>query len=161
MISWKIQNEVIECLATFVHSNIKAEMSDYFAVIADEVIDQFSNSEVLLLCLHYVTFHNEKPKICEIFFNLLHIQGRPGGLFIGNSISSLLQRTNINISNCRAQAYDGASTLNSDKCGSVSVLKKEQPLAEYTHCRNHVSSLKIRPKDGYISKTILNFTGKS
>ena len=63
MISWKFQNEVIKCLATFVRSNIKAEMSDYFAVIADEVTDRFSNSEVLLLCLRYVTFHNEKPKI--------------------------------------------------------------------------------------------------
>ena len=27
LISWKIQNEVIECLATFVRSNIKTEMS--------------------------------------------------------------------------------------------------------------------------------------
>ena len=35
MIWWKIQNEVIECLATFVHSNIKAEMYDYFTIIAD------------------------------------------------------------------------------------------------------------------------------
>ena len=53
MISWKIQNEAIqnECLATFLRSNIKAEMSDYFAVIADEVTDQLSDSVVLLLCL--------------------------------------------------------------------------------------------------------------
>ena len=74
MISWKIQNEVIECLATFVRSNITAEMSGYFAVIADEATDWFSNSEVLLLCLHYLIFHNEKPKICEIFFDSLHIK---------------------------------------------------------------------------------------
>ena len=69
MISWKIQNDVNECLATFVRSNLKAEMSDYFAVIDDEVTDQFSDSEVILLCLRYVTFHNEKPKICETFFD--------------------------------------------------------------------------------------------
>ena len=139
MIPWKIQNEVIECLATFVRSNIKAEMSDYyFAVIADKVIDRFSNSEALLLCLRYVTFHNEKPKICEAFFDLLHIHRRPSGQTIGNSILSLLQKTDINISNCRAQAYDGASAMSSDRCGAVSVLKKEQPLAEYTHCRNRM-----------------------
>ena len=35
MIWWRIQNEVIECLATFFHSNIKAEMYDYFTIIAD------------------------------------------------------------------------------------------------------------------------------
>ena len=86
MMSWKIQNEVIECLATFARSNIKAEMPDYFAVIADEVTDRFSNSEVLLLCLRNVTFHNEKPKICETFFDSLHVQGRPSGQTTGNSI---------------------------------------------------------------------------
>ena len=51
MIPWKIQNEVMESLATFVRSNIKAEMSDYFVVVADKVTDRFSKSEVLLLCL--------------------------------------------------------------------------------------------------------------
>ena len=75
-------------------------MSDYFAVIDDEVTDRFSNSEIILLCLRYVTFHNKKPKICETFFDSLHIQGRPSGETIGNSILSLLQRNDIDISNC-------------------------------------------------------------
>ena len=38
-------------LRHILRSNIKAEMSDYFAVIADEVTDQLSDSVVLLLCL--------------------------------------------------------------------------------------------------------------
>ena len=66
MISWKIQNEVIEYLATF------ARFSDHFAVI-DEVTDRFSNPEVLLLCLQYVTFHNKRPKVCETFYDSLQI----------------------------------------------------------------------------------------
>ena len=69
MILWKIQNEVIKSLTTFVRSNIKAEISDYFVVVADKVTHQFSKSEVLLLSLCYVIFHNEKPKICETFFD--------------------------------------------------------------------------------------------
>ena len=56
---------------------------------------------------------------------------------IGNSILS------FNISNCRPQAYNGASAVSSDRCGAVSVLKKEPPLAEYTHCKNHILSLDI------------------
>ena len=63
---------------------------------------------------------------------------------IGNSILSFLQRNDINISNCRPQAYNGASAISSDRCGTVSVLKKEPPLAEYTHCKNHILSLAIR-----------------
>ena len=57
-------------------------MFGYFSVIADEVTNRLSNSEVLLLCLRYVTFLNEKPKMCETFFDSLHIQGRPSGLQI-------------------------------------------------------------------------------
>ena len=57
-------------------------MFGYFSVIADEVTNRLSNSEVLLLCLRYVTFLNEKPKICETFFDSRHIQGRPSGLLI-------------------------------------------------------------------------------
>ena len=143
MISWKILNQIIESLVTFVHSNIKAEMSDYFAVIAEEVTDRFFNSEVLLLCLRYVTFHNEKPKKYETFFHSLHIQGRPSEQTIGNSILSFLQRNDTNISNCRAQAYDGASAMSSSRYGAVSVLKKDQPLVRYTHCRNHILNLAI------------------
>ena len=72
-----------------------------------------------------------------------HIQGRPSGETIGNSILSLLQRNDIDISNCRGQVCDGASAMSSDRCGAVSVLKKEQPLAEYPHCRNHILNLSI------------------
>ena len=93
--------------------------------------------------LRYATFNNEKPKVCETFFDSLHVQGRPGRQTIGNSILSFLQRNDIDISNCRAQALDGASTLSSDRCGAVSVLKKEQPYAENTHCRNHILNLAI------------------
>ena len=33
--------------------------------------------------------------------------------------------------------------MSSDRCGAVSVLKKEQPLAEYPHCKNHILNLSI------------------
>ena len=118
-------------------------MSDYVAVITDKVTDRFSNSGVLLFCLYYLTFHSEKSKICEPFFNSLHFQGRPSGQTIGNSILSLLQRNDIDILNCRAEACDGANDMSSDRCRAVSFLKKEQPLAEYTHCWNHILNLVI------------------
>ena len=43
-----------------------------------------------------------------------------------NSISLLLQRNEIDLSKCRAQAYDGASAMSSEASGAVSVIKKEQ-----------------------------------
>ena len=55
----------------------------------------------------------------------------------------MLRRNNIDISNCRAQAYNDISAISSDRCGAVLILKKEQPLTEYIHCRNHILNLAI------------------
>ena len=63
--SWKIQNDIIACLAEFIRKRIKDDISEYYAIIADEVTDQFSNKEILLLCLRYVTFQNGLPIIHE------------------------------------------------------------------------------------------------
>ena len=98
--------------------------------------------KILLLCLRYVRFcANEKPYICETFFDFLRIQGRPIGQTIGHNILLLLQRNGIDLSNCRAQAHDRASAMSSEASGAVSVIKKEQPLAVYTQYRNHTLNL--------------------
>ena len=47
MVSWPIQNDIIECLSEFLQSKIKDEIPDYNAIIADEVTDRFSNKEIL------------------------------------------------------------------------------------------------------------------
>ena len=58
MTSWKIQNDILACLAELIRKRIKEDISEYYAIIADEVTDRFSNKEILLLCLRYVTFKN-------------------------------------------------------------------------------------------------------
>ena len=47
MVSWPIQNDIIECLSEFLQSKIKDEIPDYNAIIADEATDRFSNKEIL------------------------------------------------------------------------------------------------------------------
>ena len=103
--------------------------------LIDSLIKKF-----LPLCLRYVRLcANEKPYICERFIDSLHIQGRP----TGQAILLLLQRNKINFSKCRAQACDGVSAMSSEASGAVSVIKKEEPLAEYTHCRNYILNIAI------------------
>ena len=51
MTSWKIQNDIIACLVEFIRKKIKEDISEYYAIIAEEVTDRFSNKEILLLCL--------------------------------------------------------------------------------------------------------------
>ena len=43
MVSQQIQNDIIKCLSESVWSKIKNEIPNYFAIIADEVTDRFSN----------------------------------------------------------------------------------------------------------------------
>ena len=102
------------------------EIPDYYTIIADEITDRFSNKEIVLLCSYYIRFGaNENLCICETFFDSLHIQGRPTGQTIGNSIFLLLQRNGIDLSKCRAQAYDGASSMSSEASGTISVIKEQ------------------------------------
>ena len=55
----------------------------------------------------------------------------------------LLQGNGIDLYKSRAQAYDGTSAMSSEASGAVSVIKKQQPLEEYTHCRNYILNLAI------------------
>ena len=50
MLSWNIQNDIISCSAEFVRDRIKEHISKstYYAIIADEVTERYSNKEVLL-----------------------------------------------------------------------------------------------------------------
>ena len=64
----------------------------------------------MLWCLRYVTFQNGLPTIHETFLDSLHIDCHQTGQTIGKNILSLLEKIEIDIEKCRAQAYDGAST---------------------------------------------------
>ena len=84
----------------------------------------------------------------------------PTGQTIGNSILLLLQRNGTDLSKCRAQAYDGASAMSREASGAVSVIKKEQPLAEYAHYRNHIFNVAVSYacKNQSIKKIMDNLT---
>ena len=101
---------------------IKEDILEYYAIIADEVTNGFSNKEILLLRLRYVTFQNGLSTIHETFFDSLHINGRPTRQTIGKSILSLLERNDIDIEKCRAQAYNGASAMNGNSSGAAFVI---------------------------------------
>ena len=83
------------------------------------------------------------PVIEETFLDSNHIQGRPTGKVIGNHILKLLADHGFNVKDCRGQAYDGAAVRSSQTKGASSVIKNEQSLAEWVHCRNHCINLAI------------------
>ena len=145
MCSAKIQNEIIACIAKFVRMKIKdiVEKTKYFSIIADEVTDRYSNNEVLLLCLRYLNIDRKigVPVIEKTFLDSNHIQGRPTGKVIGNH--KLLADHGFDVKDYRGQAYDAAAVMSSQTKGASSVIKNEQPLADWVHCRNHCINLGI------------------
>ena len=107
------------------------------------MIERYSNKEVLLICLRYLRYINGEPRIYGTFFDSTHIKGRPTGQTIGKIILEILENNGINVADCRAQAYDGAKVVSSKISGAATFIKKQQPLAEYTHCRSHAVNLAI------------------
>ena len=113
MTSWKIQNNIIACIAELIKKRIKEDLLEYYAINADKVTDQFSNKEILLLCLRHVTYQNGFSIIPGIIFDSLHINGGLNGQTIGKKNVFLLEKYEIYIERCRARANDGASAMSS------------------------------------------------
>lgn len=45
-----------------------------------------------------------------------------------------MEKSETNIAKCKAQAYGGASAMISNGSGAASIIKNQQPLAEYVDC---------------------------
>ena len=114
-------------------------------MIADKLTDSYSNKEILLLCLRYLNIVRKigVPVIEEKFLDSNHIQGRPTGKVIGNHILKLLADHGFNVKDCRGQAYDASALISSQTKGKSSVIKNEQPLADWVHRKNPCINLAI------------------
>ena len=143
----KFRMKSITCIANFVRMKIKdiVEKTKYFSIIADELTDSYSNKEILLLCVRYLNIDRKIGVSLteETFLDSNHIQGRPTGKVIRNHILKLLADYGFNVKDCRRKAYDGAAVMGSQTKGPSSVIKNEQPLANWIHCRNHCINLAI------------------
>ena len=56
-------------------------------------------------------------------------------------IKDVLTRCNIDLHNCRGQAYDGASNMSGPFSGVATRLRQEEPKAHFVHCAAHCLNL--------------------
>lgn len=142
--SWQVQNEIINIIEKCVKSKIKDELEagecHFFSIMSDTVTDQFSNQEVLSLCLRYV---NERHEIKERFFDFVYLPERATGKSMSDQIKLILSKANLDITKLRGQSYDGASSMSSENVGVQKFIKESSPLAIYTHCHSHILNLCI------------------
>ena len=80
-----------------------------------------------------------KREILIHFSNLVQVTGER----IAAQICSDLKSLELDIKNIRGQGYDGASNMSSDRIGVQAHIRKESPLAVYTHCSGHFMNLVI------------------
>ena len=84
----------------------------FFAIMADEVIVPHGNQETLSVCLRIL----DDNKVNEVFFYFVYLE-RATGHTIAYVLIICLQRNNVDITKRRAQSYDGASCMSSERVG--------------------------------------------
>lgn len=65
------------------------------------------------------------------------------GYVIAETIKVELDKLNLNMANCRGQAYDGAASMSGVFRGTAALITKDYPKAVYQHCRAHCLNLTL------------------
>ena len=139
------QNELINIIGKQIRQNLTSclEKEDaFFAIIADELTDQFTNQEMLTVCLRFLVCDGKLPSITEVFFDFVSLE-RTTGQKIAEGIMESLRKYGIDILKCRGQAYDGAACMSSEAKRVQGQLKRVATRALYTHCKSHALNLSI------------------
>ena len=68
---------------------------------------------------------------------------RVTGEAIANQIIHIIEKSRLDIKNCRGQGYDGASNMSSEAVGVQARIKVLCEKAVYTHCCGHNLSLVV------------------
>lgn len=139
-VSPMIQNELIGIVGDMIQRKLVEDIvaSEYFSILADEVTSH--NKEQLSLCIRFVD--TQTCTIREEFLTFLPLV-RTTGEVIAHTILNALSDLGLQKENMRGQGYDGAAAMSSSRCGVQGRIRKEAPLAFYTHCFSHSLNLVI------------------
>ena len=94
-----------------------------FSVIADEVTD-VANREELSIVLQYVL----GSEIKEVFVDFVEV-ARITGEVLAQSIRQWLRVHGLSLTGMRGQCNNGASNMSGARCGCISIVQQEAPLA--------------------------------
>lgn len=110
-LSPKIQNEFINILGENVRKIILNQIKDakYFAVIFDSTPD-CSHKDQMSEVIRYVSISGKKVEIKESFIDFIEMDSK-NAEGIANLILGKLEKDEVDIQDCRGQAYDNASVM--------------------------------------------------
>ncbi|KAL4091822.1 hypothetical protein QTP88_026444 [Uroleucon formosanum] len=143
--SWKVQNEVIELLATNIRNHICDEIrnSQCFSIIMDSTQDIVKLDQVSVVIWYVVINYDDLDiSIKESFLGFFKIDKHEAQDY-EELISEILLMFKIDINKCRGQGYDGTSVMSGVYSGVQKRIKDKVPNASYVHCCAHNLNLVI------------------
>ena len=140
-LSPEIVNELITMLGHTVLRQILTEIkcSLWFSLIADEASDLSHNEHVSVT----IRWTDGNYGIHEDTLGLIQLPNTKAQTIFG-VIKDVLIRCSLPISQCRGQAYDGASNMSGIRNGVQALIKREQSKALYVHCLAHSLNLCVQ-----------------
>jgi hypothetical protein len=133
-LSKTIYEELIELMAKKVRETIIAEVkkAKYYSIIVDSTPD-ISHVDQLAFILRYVL---PNGVAVERFVKLLDNVGHKG-TDMYNAVKETLKTLQINFNDLRGQSYDNAANMSGIYKGLQALIKKDNPLAQFTPCAGH------------------------
>ena len=137
----EIQNECIHLLGKEVRDDVARAVgeNDFFAILVDETKD-LSRKEQLCIILRY--FDAVENQIKERAIGTFHMK-----LLDSESLTRAIQEQigllGLDMNNCVAQCYDGASVMSGAVSGVQARIRELYPQAMYIHCHAHRLNLVI------------------
>jgi hypothetical protein len=137
-----IQNQIILIAASIIRDYFRHCLSicPHYSIIADETSS--NGREILSVCLRILDMSQETFAIQEVLLDMVDLS-RITGESIAFAIRDTLKKENIQIEDCKGQAYDTTASMSSDKKGVQSYIKSWAPKADYQGCVLHSLNLVI------------------
>ena len=140
-ISPAIVDEIVRLMGQMILRSILDDIKSvqWYAIIADEATD-VSGTEQLSVSIRWVS------KSYEVHEDVLGIKELPDtkAATILHEVNNVLVRCTLSITQCRGQAYDGASNMSGIRNGVQALFKKDEPRALYVHCLAHSLNLCVQ-----------------
>ena len=139
--SHEIVNEMICLMSNYVLREILSGIREasYFSLIVDECSD-ISHSEQMCVSIRWV---DENLLIHESPLELIYVPKTDSATLVA-CIKDSSVRFVLPLSQCKGQAYDGASNMSGHHKGVAATIQGEYPTALYVHCLAHCTNLSLQ-----------------
>ncbi|KAL4126545.1 hypothetical protein QTP88_010766 [Uroleucon formosanum] len=161
-LSWKIQNELIDLLATNMRTIICDEIrsAQCFAIIMDSTQDVTKVDQVSFILRYGVVNHIDRTfQIKESFLGFFTLDNHGAESHV-NLIKYVLNMFNLDFNKCRGQGYDGAAVMSGIYSGVQKRISDIIPTASYVHCTAHNLNLVFKSAPRWASLALGNDTAK-